>query len=138
MDEPAQVFDFCRFGGVEPHASLLRIPPHDQLLYKVMSVENFLRSIEGGYLHFNRVDCYSDFPGADPHDGEQLPEDRRINASVRFEKNPGLSAADYYDQSRARTYACCFSLENSDSIWREYANDNRRGKVCVVFDFGKP
>ena len=64
-------------GGVEPHAPLLTIPPDGQLLYKIMSVENLLRSIVGNYLHFNRVDSYSDFPGADPHDGRQLPEDQQ-------------------------------------------------------------
>ena len=138
MDEaPTQRFDVSRFGGVEPHAALLRVPPQAQPLYKIMSVENLLRSIESGYLHFNRVDRYSDFPGADPQDSEQLPEDRPINASARFEKHPEFSAADYYDRSRARTYACCFSMENSELIWRAYANDNRRGKVCVVFEFGK-
>jgi hypothetical protein len=31
-----------------------------QLLYKIMTVETLLRSIDGGYLHFNCVD--SDLP----------------------------------------------------------------------------
>jgi hypothetical protein len=60
---------------IEPHAPLLRQPPAGQLLYKVMSVENCIRSIEGDYLHFNRVDSYKDFSGADDHDGEQLMND---------------------------------------------------------------
>lgn len=124
-------------GGVEPHAPLLTIPPDGQLLYKIMSSENLLRSIVGNYLHFNRVDSYSDFPGADPHDGRQLPKDQQGNSYARFEKAPNFSAADYYDQSRARTYACCFSLENSDFIWNNYANGSERGKVCVIFEFRK-
>jgi len=124
-------------GSVEPHAPLLNVPPDGQLLYKIMSVENLLRSIVGNYLHFNRVDSYTDFPGADPHDGRQLPKDQHGNARVRFEKSPNFSAADYYDQSRARTYACCFSLENSDFIWDKYANGGAKGKVCIVFGFGK-
>lgn len=49
-----------RLGGIEPHAGLLMQPPEDQLLYKVMTAENLLRSISGAYLHFSRVDSYSD------------------------------------------------------------------------------
>lgn len=124
-------------GSVEPHAPLLTIPPDGQLLYKILSVENLLRSIIGNYIHFNRVDSYADFPGADPHDVQQLPKDQQGNSSTRFEKAPDFSAANYYDQSRARTYACCFSLENSDFIWDNYANSSERGKVCVVFEFKK-
>lgn len=124
-------------GSVEPHAPMLIVPPDDQLLYKIMNVENLLRSIVGAYLHFNRVDSYVDFPGADIHDGQQLPKDLEGNTSARFEKVPDFSVADYYDQSRDRTYACCFSLENSDLIWNNYANNSEKGKVCVVFDFSK-
>ncbi|MCR4302825.1 MAG: DUF2971 domain-containing protein [Gallionella sp.] len=120
-------------GYVEPHADLLNQPPDGQLLYKVMTVENLLISIAGSYLHFNRVDRYKD----DLNDGQQPPKDQQISAEVRFEKAPNFSAADYYDQSRARTYACCFSLENSDYIWNNYANDSKKGKVCIVFNFSK-
>jgi hypothetical protein len=124
-------------GSVEPHALLLRNPPEGQLLYKVMSVENLLRSVTGNYLHFNRVDSYPDFPNADENDGRQLPKDQPANAAVRFEKAPDFSAAHYYDQSRARTYACCFSTKNSDYIWNNYGNGSEKGKVCIVFEFGK-
>lgn len=124
-------------GNIESHAPLLSVPTTEQLLYKIMSVENLLRSVFGGYLHFNRVDSYADFPGADPHDGRQLPKDEPGNASSRFQSSPHFTAANYYDQSRARTYACCFSLENSDYIWSNYSNNHKRGKVCVVFEFGK-
>ena len=34
-----------------------------------MKAEHPIQSIEGGYLHFNLVDAYSDFPLADAHDG---------------------------------------------------------------------
>ncbi len=122
--------------GVEPHSLLLSVPPEGQLLYKIMSVENLLRSIVGNYLHFNRVDSYVDFHGADPHDGQQLPKDQHGNLQARFEKDPDFSISNYYDQSRARTYACCFSMENSNFIWENYANGSERGKVCVVFEFG--
>lgn len=124
-------------GSIEPHAQLLSSPPENQLLYKVMTVENLLRSVTGNYLHFNRVDSYSDFPNADENDGRQLPKDQPANAATRLEKAPDFSAAHYYDQSRARTYACCFSTENSDYIWSNYANNSEKGKVCVVFEFEK-
>lgn len=124
-------------GSVEPHAAMLKRPPDGQLLYKMITVENLLRSIVGGYLHFNRVDSYVDFPGADPYDGKQLPRDQQANASSKFEKGPDFSAADYYDKSRSRTYACCFSLVNSEFIWSNYANGSEKGKVCLVFDFSK-
>lgn len=124
-------------GSIEPHSGLLVAPPEGQLLYKVMSIENCLRSITGGYLHFNRVDSYADFPGADPHDGRQLPADLPGNTGARFTKAPNFSAADYYDQARARTYACCFSLENSDYIWTSYGNGSEKGKVALVFDFNR-
>jgi hypothetical protein len=124
-------------GSIEPHAPLLTIPPIDQAIFKMMTAENLLCSIDGNYLHFNRVDSYTDFPGADANDGQQLPKDHIINANIRFEKSPDHSAANYYDQSRARTYACCFSLENTDFIWEKYANSSSIGKVCIVFNFGK-
>ena len=124
-------------GSIEPHAPLLSIPPEVQLLYKAMTVENLLRSVTGNYLHFNRVDSYSDFQNADENDGQQLPKDQPANAAARLQKDPDFSAADYYDQSRARTYACCFSIENSDYIWKNYANGSAKGKVSVVFEFGK-
>ncbi len=124
-------------GIVEPHALLLSVPPAGQLLYKVMTVENLLRSISGAYLHFNRVDSYTDFPGADIHDGQQLAGDQPGNAGAKFAKAPDYSAANYYDQSRARTYACCFSLESSDSIWKSGGYADVNDKVCVVFDFAK-
>ena len=123
--------------SVEPHAPMLNVPLDGQLLYKMVTVENLLRSIVGEYLHFNRVDRYKDFPGADLHDGQQLPKDQQGNAMAKFAKAPDFSAADYYDRSRARTYACCFSLENSTCIWTNYANGSEKGKVCIVFDFRK-
>lgn len=105
------------------------------MLYKLMTIDNLLRSIDGAYLHFNRVDQYSDSPISDEHDGEQLPADCDVNAALRFLKAPDFSAADYYERSRARTYACCFGLENADYLWRHYGNGDKRGKVCVIFRF---
>lgn len=124
-------------GYIEPHAQLLSIPDDEKLLYKVMSVEHLLSSIDNSYLYFNRVDDYNDFPGADMNDGRQLPKDQRRNSSSKFKKSPEFSAENYYDQSRARTYASCFSLKNSSFIWENYGNNNGKGKVCIVFKFGK-
>jgi hypothetical protein len=124
-------------GLVEPHASLLCLPPEGQLLYKVMTVENLLRSIKGGYLHFNRVDSYTDPSNGDPHDGEQPPGDRSGNEISRFARAPDFTGADYCDRCRARTYACCFSLENSEYIWANYGKGGAKGSVGVVFDFAK-
>jgi hypothetical protein len=124
-------------GGIEPHSDLLTLPPDGQILYKVMTVENLLRSIDGAYLYFNRVDSYSDSPISDPHDGRQLPADLPGNQASRFQKVPDFSVADYYDRCRARTYACCFGLESADYLWANYANGSERGKVCLVLDFSK-
>jgi hypothetical protein len=138
MTEEAAATDFDpASGAMEPNAGLLTAPADGQHLYKIMTVENFLRSAGRRYLYFNRIDSYSDFPGVDRRDGEQLGEDRAANAALHFEKSPNLSLADYYDQSRRRTYACCFSLENSDYVWHEYANGSPHGKVGIVFDFAK-
>jgi len=119
-------------GVVEPHKHLLTIPHGNKLLYKVMRTEDLIKSISGSYLHFNRVDSYND-----PHDGEQLLKDLTINLKSTFIKARDYSLADYYNQSRARTYACCFSIENSDYIWRSYGNGGKKGKVCLVLEFGK-
>src|SRR5208283_649733 len=129
-EEQSRKLPAVHLGSIEPLAGRLDIPSNGQLLYKTMKVENLLLSIAESYLHFNRVDSYLDFPGADQHDGRQLPTDLLGNAMAKFEKAPNFSMALYYDQSRSRTYACSLSLENSASIWKY-------GKVCVVFDFAK-
>ncbi|NTT85757.1 hypothetical protein [Tabrizicola fusiformis] len=90
--------DFIR-GHIEPHAPLMDIPPGDHLLLKIMSLDNFERSLQDGYLHFNRVDCYD----VDPHDGEIAPEDRKLAKQVAFEKAAKQTLADYYDQCRSRS-----------------------------------
>jgi len=124
-------------GYIEPHAFKLEIPADDQFLYKVMTIENLLCSITDNYLYFNRVDSYTDSPIADPNDGLQLPKDQPGNVASNFLNAPDFTAANYYDQSRGRTYACCFSMENSDYIWENYSNGSVKGKVCVVFEFGR-
>ena len=123
---------------LEPRKHLLKQPSDEHLLYKIMSVENFDRSLEGNYLYFNKVDSYSDFPGADAFDSSQLPLDEQSNKASTFEGNPSFSAFDYYNRCRSRTYACCFSLNNSKHIWKNYGNSvDSAGKVCLVFNFGR-
>ena len=97
-----------------------------------MRTEDLIRSISASYLHFNRVDSYNDF-----HDGEQLPKDLTSNQKSTLIKAPDYSAADYYNQFRSRTYACCFSIENSDYIWCNYGSGGKKGKVCLIIKFGK-
>ena len=107
----------------------------------MMTVENLIRSVGANYLHFNRVDRYFDLSGsntlADINDGRQLPKDEAASSKIRFEKAPDFTTADYYNKSRSRTYACCFSMENSNYIWEHYGNDSAKGKVCLVFEFSK-
>jgi hypothetical protein len=124
-------------GSIEPHAPILQMPPLGQLVYKVTSIDNLLRSISEMYLHFNRLDAYSDFEKADLHDGEQTHQDKPINSQVNFEKNPEFTVAHYYNQFRSRAYACCFSLENSPNLWKNYGAQGVKGKVGIEFDFFK-
>jgi hypothetical protein len=130
--ENFQIINRVPLGVVEPHKQLLTTPHGNKLLYKVMRTEDLIRSIPDSYLHFNQVDTYYD-----THDGEQLPKDLTINLKSTFIKARDYSAADYYNQGRTRTFACCFSIENSDYIWRTYGNGGKKGKVCLVFKFGK-
>jgi hypothetical protein len=53
MDEhiPAPV------GTVEPHAGMLSVPRDEELLFKVMGLQNFLSSMREKYLHSNRLAC---------------------------------------------------------------------------------
>ena len=124
-------------GFIEPHALLLTQPAPDQRLFKIMKAEHFIQSIEGGYLHFNRVDAYSDFPLADAHDGAELPLDQPANQAASFEKAPDFTLSDYYARSRGRTYACCFSLKNSPYMWEHYGLDSAMGQVGLEFDLEK-
>jgi hypothetical protein len=118
-------------GWVEPHAQLLKQPENTQRLYKIVRAHHFLDMLQKNYLHFQRVDTYRD----DTFDGEQLPLDKERNQKLAFEKSPSFTAATYYDASRSRTYACCFSLENSSYIWGEYGKGGNA--LGLAFEFGK-
>jgi hypothetical protein len=117
--------------SVDPHRSLLRQPEAGALLFKVVKVRYLIDMLRKNYLHFQRVDAYTD----DTADGEQLPLDRAVSASISFKKAPSYNLEKYYDTARARTYACCFSLEHSAHLWESYAHDG--DAVCLAFDFDK-
>jgi hypothetical protein len=116
-------------GSIEPHSPLLEMPPSETRVYKIISVENFLRSLEGNYLHFTRLDRFED-----ERDGVQLPAERRTNEKTRFAKNPEFTIANSYDRARARTYAFCMALDSNDYIWKNYGNGDRNGKIGLEFD----
>lgn len=124
-------------GGIEPHADLLPQPNPSQRLFKIMQVEHLIQSIASSYLHFNRVNAYAGFPSADANDGVELPMDKPANQAASFEKAPDYTLSDYYAQSRARTYACCFFLENSEYIWKNYALGSEMGQIGIEFDLDK-
>jgi len=115
-----------------PNANILVSPCYETFLYKIMTIENLLKSVDESYLHFNRVDSYLDY-----NDGEQPPRDRTQNSQQCFEKSPNTSWEDHCDKARSRTYACCFSLENSTFIWANYGGGNPEKQVCLVFHYGK-
>lgn len=130
----------CGFplGSIEPHAGLLNIPNNNQFIYKIMRLDDLMKSISESYFHFTRIDRYKDFLGADLNDGKQSPKDLQKNERIKFIKeNPTHTISDYYNKSRRRTYACCFSIEDSEYIWINYGNGASKGKVCLTFSFGK-
>lgn len=116
---------------IEPHRCLLRQPEPDALLFKVVKARYLIDMLQRNYLHFQRVDAYAD----DAADGEQLPLDRPVGAGIAFEKATAFTLEKYYDTARARTYACCFSLEHSAYLWENYAPG--KDAVCLVFHFEK-
>jgi hypothetical protein len=124
-------------GFIEPHSPLLGQLAPDQRVFKIMKAENLIQSVEGQYLHFNRVDSYTDFPMADAYDGAELPLDQPANEAIGFEKGPSVTLSDYYARSRGRTYACCFSLENSPYIWQHYGLGSAMGQVGLEFNLEK-
>ena len=128
---------FAPLGFIEPNGSLLTQPPLGQRLFKIMRGEHLIQSIEGRYLHFNRVDAYSDFPLADADDGAELPLDQPANQAVSFENARDFTLSCYYANSRARTYACCFSLENAPYMWENYGLRSAMGQVGLEFDLDR-
>lgn len=115
---------------IEPHAYLLRKPDHKALLYKIISLENFFDMIQNKYLYFRRVDTYKD----DTRDSDQPDKDKRISEKSKFESSPDYNAKKYYAECRSKTYACCFSTENTEHIWEHYGDENT---LCLIFEAEK-
>lgn len=88
--------------------------------------------LDKSYLYFRRVDTYQD----DIKDSDQPIRDKAINRNIGFEKQPEYKLYDYYRSCRARTYACCFSTENSNYIWENYSAGDPNA-ICLIFNTGK-
>lgn len=119
---------------VETHKNFLKQTTDETLLYKVISFKNFLKMLEGNYLHFNRVNNYTD----DKNDADQPEQEKLLNQKIYFEKDPNFSLRNYYEECRKRSYACCFSLDiPRANQWEEYGGDDPKKAVCLVMNFGK-
>ncbi len=121
---------------IEPHAPLLTKPEQGTLLYKIVLFRHFIDMLKDGCLYFRRVDTYKD----DLRDSDQTNKDKQISKTSKFEKAPNKTAEDYYHATRARTYAACFSTQNTPYIWNEYSKYNGtvdKNAVCLVFDAEK-
>lgn len=119
---------------VESHKNFLKQVGDETLLYKVVSFENFLKMLDGNYLHFNRVDNYTD----DKNDSAQPKLEKLMNEKLYFEKDPNFTLRNYYEECRRRSYACCFSLDvpKADQ-WKKYGGKEPKKAVCLVINFGK-
>jgi hypothetical protein len=119
---------------IESHKNFLKQVGDETLLYKVVSFENFLKMIDGNYLHFNKVDNYTD----DKNDSAQPEQEKLMNQKLYFEKDPNFTLRNYYEECRKRSYACCFSLDVPKAgHWKEYGGKEPEKAVCLVMNFGK-
>ncbi|HVE44938.1 MAG TPA: DUF2971 domain-containing protein [Gammaproteobacteria bacterium] len=114
---------------IEPHAYILKKPDEETLLYKITSSDNFFKMLKDNYLYFKRVNTYTD----DTRDSDQPDKDKEASEKSKFENAPEYTARHYYDSCRSKTYACCFSTENTSHIWEHYG-DNDSNAICLVFD----
>jgi hypothetical protein len=85
--------------------------------------------LEKNYIYFSRVDMYDD----DIRDSDQPDKDKGLSETSKFENAPQFSAKNNYDHCRSRTYACCFSTENTPYIWTQYGGSNCSA-ICLVFN----
>lgn len=119
---------------VESHKMFLKRVDDETALYKVVSFGNFLKMLEGNYLHFNRVDGYTD----DKNDSAQPERERLMNQKLYFEKDPNFTLRNYYEGCRKRSYACCFSLNVPKADhWKESGGKESQKAICLVMNFGK-
>ena len=118
-----------RNSKIETHAPFLKKPSDKTSLFKIVTSENFFSMLENDYLYFRRVDTYHD----DCRDSDQPDLDKEISNKAKFINNPEYTASNYYASCRSRTYACCFSTENSLHIWEHY-EFNDPNTFCLIFD----
>lgn len=118
--------------SIEPHAALLTKPDENTLLYKIISAKNFTNMVENDYLYFRRVDTYHD----DKRDSDQPDKDKEASQKRKFENALDYTAKNYYDSCRSKTYACCFSTENTSHLWEHYGESDPNA-ICLVFDAHK-
>ena len=130
MFHPSLQLHELPLGSVEPHELLLEQPKI--LIYKFIKLKYFIDSVNNSYLHFNLVNNYKDFDNADVDDGNQLPKDRETHSQINFiESSNNYNLENYYDDTRSRSYACCFTTKKNKDMFVKY------GDICVVFEFGK-
>src|SRR5262249_45009679 len=131
-DGIARLMNKYKNTSIEPHAYILKKPDAETLLYKIVSLKNFTHMIENDYLYFRRVDTYHD----DKRDSDQPDKDKEASEKSKFENAPDYTAQNYYDSCRSKTYACCFSTENTPHLWEHYG-ENDPNAICLVFDCHK-
>ena len=118
--------------SIEPHAYLLKKPGENTPLYKIVSFKNFADMVENEYLYFRRVDTYHD----DKRDSDQPDKDKEVSEKSKFENALDYTAKNYYDSCRSKTYACCFSTENTSHLWEHYGESDPNA-ICLVLDAHK-
>lgn len=114
---------------IEPYAEFLKKPDEGTLVYKIISVSNFMKMLEKKYLYFRRVDTYFD----DKKDSDQPEKDKTITNTARFQQCPHHTLTKHYAIARSRTYACCFSTERTPYLWEHYGEPGAIN-ICLVFD----
>ncbi len=68
--------------SIEPHKTLLKKPPKNSSLFKIICSEYIFDMIEHNYLFFNGVDNYTD----DKRDSDQPNHDKELCKGIGFEK----------------------------------------------------
>lgn len=118
--------------SIEPHAYLLKKPDENTTLNKIISLKNFTDMVENDYLYFRRVDTCPD----DKRDSDQPTLDKKISEQSKFENTLDYTAKNYYDSCRSKTYACCFSTENTSYLWKNYGESDPNA-ICMILDAHK-
>lgn len=107
----------------------LKEPDENIVLYKFISFDRFLETIEKNYLYFNKV---SNYPDLDPYDSDILPNDIEDAKNSSFGKNPNYTWLDLCKKARNAMYACCFSLSNDKIMWETFGEKN---SICLAIKY---